>query len=167
MAEIVKLTGMKELEQALRQIGNVAKNRRIGFKALRAGGEPIAETARSLVAVDDGDLRDSIDVLPTLAKSQRGDKGAVAPLEMHVGPGQHPQAIATEFGTAPHYIRAKPGGVLGSGLAIFGYEVHHPGTAPQPFMRPAWEQQRMTALDLIGAVLWREVNKQAAKAPKG
>jgi len=141
MVETFKLTGMKELEQALAQIGDVPKNRRIGFKALRAGGEPIAKSARSMAPVDEGDLRESIDVLPTLAPSQRGDRGAVAPLEMHVGPGQQPQAITQEFGTW--------------------------FSPAQPFMRPAWESQRMTALDLIGATLGIEVTKAAAKAPKG
>ena len=163
----MKLTGMKELEQALAQIGDVPKRRRIGLKALRAGGEPIAQAARAMVAVDDGDLRESIGVTTSLARSQRGDRGAVAPLEIHVGPGQHPQAIATEFGTAPHWIKAKPGGVLAAGTSVFGFQVAHPGTAPQPFMRPAWAAERMTSLDLVGATLGIEIAKAAAKAPKG
>lgn len=167
MAELVKLTGMRELELALAQIGNVAKNRRIGLKALRAGGEPVAQAMRANVPRDRGDLAESIDVSTSLSRSQRGDRGAVAPLEIHVGPGQHPQAIAMEFGTAPHWIRAKPGGVLAFGTSIFGYEIRHPGTAPQPYVRPAWEQERMNALDLIGATLWSELEAQAAKAPKG
>src|SRR3546814_16018706 len=122
---------MKELEQALAQIGDVPKNRRIGFKALRAGGEPIAKSARSMAPVDEGDLRESIDVLPTLAPSQRGDRGAVAPLEIHVGPGQHPPAITQDFGKW--------------------------FSPAQPFMPPAGESQRRTARDLIGATQATEV----------
>ncbi|KFG90735.1 phage protein, HK97 gp10 family [Sphingobium herbicidovorans NBRC 16415] len=140
MSETFKLTGMKELEQALAQIGEVGKRRRVGLKALRAGGEPIARAARAIVPVDRGHLRESIDVSTSLAPSQRGDRGAVASLEIHVGPGQHPQAITQEFGTYKE--------------------------PAQPFMRPAWEAERMTALDLIGATLGIEVAKQAAKAPK-
>jgi len=165
--ERVKLTGMRELEQALAQIGDVSKNRRIGLKALRAGGEPIAKAARSLAPEEEGHLRESIDVSASLARSQRGDRGAIAALEVHVGPGQHPQAIAMEFGTAAHFIRAKAGGVLAAGTSIFGYEILHPGTQPAPFMRPAWEQERMNALDLIGATLGAEIARQAGKAPKG
>ena len=141
MAQTFKLTGMKELEQALGQIGDVPKNRRIGLKALRAGGEPVAKAARAAVPVNEGALRESIDVLPTLAPSQRGDRGAVAPLEIHVGPGQHPQAITQEFGTYKE--------------------------PAQPYMRPAWEANKVQALDLIGATLGVEVAKAAAKAPKG
>lgn len=141
MSETFRLTGMKELEQALAQIGEVGKRRRVGLKALRAGGEPIARAARAIVPVDRGHLRESIDVSTSLAPSQRGDRGAVASLEIHVGPGQHPQAITQEFGTYKE--------------------------PAQPFMRPAWEAERMTALDLIGATLGIEVAKQAGKAPKG
>ena len=47
--------------------------------------------------------------------------------------------IDVEFGTDPHLIIAKNKKVLANkkkGL-IFGKIVHHPGTASQPFMRPA------------------------------
>lgn len=48
-----------------------------------------------------------------------------------------------EYGTQPHIIRARPGGVLafpGAGGTVFAREVHHPGTAPQPFMGPAFDR---------------------------
>src|SRR3546814_9688575 len=90
--------------------------RRAGLNALRHGGEPIAKMARAIAPVDEGNLRESIDVSTRLARSQAGDKGALAPVEMYVGPGQHPQAITQEFGTFKE--------------------------AAQPFMRPAWDAQR-------------------------
>src|SRR3546814_5895169 len=76
-----------------------AMGRRAGLNALRQGGEPIAKMARAIAPVDEGNLRESIDVSTRLARSQAGDKGALAPVEMYVGPGQHPQAITQEFGT--------------------------------------------------------------------
>src|SRR3546814_5274143 len=88
-----------------------AMGRRAGLNALRQGGEPIAKMARAIAPVDEGNLRESIDVSTRLARSQAGDKGALAPVEMYVGPGQHPQAITQEFGTFKE--------------------------AAQPFMRPA------------------------------
>jgi hypothetical protein len=48
-----------------------------------------------------------------------------------------------EYGTQPHIIRARPGGVLafpGAGGTVFAREVHHPGTAPQPYMGPAFDR---------------------------
>ena len=139
MAEYFKLEGLRELEAALRQMPQ-ATARRTGLKALRAGAEPIARAARQLAPVGEGDLVESIDVSTRLAPSQRADRGAVASLEIHVGPGQHPQAITQEFGTYKE--------------------------PAQPFMTPAWEQQRMTALDIVGTALGIEVEKTAARLAK-
>src|SRR3546814_6698189 len=88
-----------------------------GFNVLRHGGEPTAKMARAIAPVDEGNLRESIDVSTRLARSQAGDKGALAPVEMYVGPGQHPKAITQEYGTFKE--------------------------AAQPIMRPAWDAQRV------------------------
>lgn len=140
MKEVVKLTGMRELEQTMKALPQEIKRRPIGLRALRAGGEPLAKVARGLAPVDEGALRESIDALATLASSQRADKGAVAPLELYVGPGQHPQAITQEFGTYKE--------------------------PPQPFMRPAWDIMKVRVLDLIGAQLGIEVDKAARRYAK-
>src|SRR3546814_11688189 len=94
--------------------------------------------ARAIAPVDEGNLRESIDVSTRLARSQAGDKGALAPVEMYVGPGQHPQAITQEFGTFEE--------------------------AAQPFMRPAWDAQRVHALDIIGTALGIELDKEAKRS---
>src|SRR3546814_16432384 len=80
------------------------------------------------------------DVSPRLARSQAGDKGALAPVEMYVGPVQHPQPITQEFGTFKD--------------------------AAQPFMRPAWDAQRVHALDIIGTALEIELDKAAKRYAK-
>jgi HK97 gp10 family phage protein len=60
-----------------------------------------------------------------------------------VGPLDNPYAAYVEFGTAPHEIRPKnPDGVLRfqiNGRWVFAKVVHHPGTKPEPFVRPAFE----------------------------
>ena len=142
--ETVKLIGMRELERALAQLPQATRRRTVQ-NALRKGGEPIARAARAYVPVDEGNLRESITVSASLARSQRGDRGSFAPVEMYVGPGQHPQAIMQEFGTYKE--------------------------PAQPYMRPAWDTMRYTALDLIGAHLGLEIEKTARrvarKAAKG
>ena len=48
-------------------------------------------------------------------------------------------ALYVEFGTAPHIIRPKNAKALhwkSGGNDIFAKVVHHPGTRPQPFIRP-------------------------------
>ena len=45
-----------------------------------------------------------------------------------------------EYGTRPHIIRAKNAKALSNGSIIFGKKVNHPGTKPQPFLRPALDE---------------------------
>jgi len=106
-------------------------------KVLKEAGEPIARRARSLVPVDDGALRESIDVGVKLNRSQRSQnpKGSFADLEMHIGPSGLVQGVVQEFGT-------------------FKMAAH-------PFMRPAWEGMKMKTLDTIGSLAWSSVNKAA------
>lgn len=62
-----------------------------------------------------------------------------------IGPNENiaPYAGYVEFGTKPHTIRPKrPGGVLAfdvGGRTVFTKQVNHPGTRPQPYVRPAFE----------------------------
>lgn len=55
-------------------------------------------------------------------------------------------AIYLEFGTPPHIIRPRTKKALswtegkgGGGKRFFAKIVHHPGTDPQPFIRPAFD----------------------------
>ena len=57
--------------------------------------------------------------------------------EIFIGPGRDPAAMMQEFGT-----------------------VHHP---PQPYMRPAFDSEAMTALSLIRTELGTEIEKSAAR----
>jgi HK97 gp10 family phage protein len=62
-----------------------------------------------------------------------------------IGPNENiaPYAGYVEFGTKPHEIRPKTrGGVLVfyiNGKKIVTRKVNHPGTQPQPYVRPAFE----------------------------
>jgi len=42
-----------------------------------------------------------------------------------------------EVGTKPHIITVKNAKVLSDGTSIFGKTVHHPGTNPHPYLKPA------------------------------
>lgn len=58
-----------------------------------------------------------------------------------------PYTIYVEFPTRAHEIKARPGGLLvwtdpASGARFAARSVWHPGTAAQPFMRPALFQVR-------------------------
>ncbi len=62
-------------------------------------------------------------------------------LTWHIG-SRNDHALFVELGTSPHEIRPRdPNGVLAfpgrDGKTVFARVVHHPGTRPQPYLRPA------------------------------
>lgn len=65
------------------------------------------------------------------------------PNKIVIGPLDNPYAAYVEFGTQPHEIRPKrPDGVLRfqvNGQWVYAKVVHHPGTKPEPFVRPAFD----------------------------
>ena len=85
--------------------------------------------AKSRAAVDTGAMKSSI-----AGKMTGRFSGEVAP---HVE-----YAIFVEYGTRAHVITAKGGGLFWPGAAHPVKSVNHPGTAAQPFMRPAAEAVR-------------------------
>lgn len=56
-------------------------------------------------------------------------------------PQGHDYGLDVELGTKPHIIRSRGPWPLRNKRAgkVFGREVHHPGTRPQPFLRAALE----------------------------
>lgn len=139
MQPTVKLVGMREIEEALGSL-KTATARSIGRRVLQEGGEPVARRARSIVRVDKAELRESIDVSPTLTRRQRAQHVKQADVEMFIGAGGLVQAITEEFGT--------------------WFESGH------PFLRPAWQAEEMNTLDRIGAGLWIEVRKATDRAAR-
>lgn len=88
----------------------------------------IAGRAAITAPVDEGELQGSIYA-----------EGTSDPLtwKVVVGAGH---GADVEFGTGPHEIRPVKGKFLRfkiDGREIFARMVHHPGTAPQPYLRPA------------------------------
>src|SRR5690606_2513631 len=133
--------------------------RRAGIKALH----PIAEAAFNLAPDDPAtggyDLKESIGVSTKLSRSAkrqhrktvRDDKASV---EVFVVAGPLPHAVMMEFGTARAITEGRCAGT------------QRPGTAPQPFMRPAWDQGRMRVLEDLKKELWAEIDKAVARAQR-
>ena len=135
----VRFEGGRELDAALNQF-TAAKRRAIGRVALDNAGEITAKAARSLAPVDSGGLRESIDVSGTLSRAQKAEHTKKAEQERFIGPDSRPQGHLREFGSD--------------------------GNAPEPFMRPAWDQTKGEVLDRIGDELWVGIEKAAKAAAK-
>ena len=132
----VRVLGLSQLEQGLSELPR-ATGKNVLRRVLRQRGELIAERARNLAPVDEGELKDSIAVSTKLSRSQRRKRRKKATVEMFVGPGTHPQAITQEFGTWFH--------------------------PPQPFMRPAWAAEKGRILEDLSGDLWTEIDKAAQR----
>lgn len=141
----VKLTGFKELEQALKHIGKASTQKAALRRALKKAAQPMADKAQAQAPKAEGTLQASVSVSTKLSKRQKklhkkmhkNDKAAV---EMFVGAGPLSSAHNQEFGNENH--------------------------GPQPFMRPAWDAEAIPTLNRLGNEMWSEISKTAARQAK-
>lgn len=163
--------GLRGLDQAFQQLTR-ATARNVARRSLKAGGQIIADKASDLAPDDPRtaapDLRTSITVstklknpagkrefaaeikksgsvssaVSALTKARSKTKGAAPVVMMFVGPAGDPARYAhfPEFGTVNH--------------------------APQPYMTPAFESEKMNALRAIEGSLKTEMNKAIARAAR-
>jgi HK97 gp10 family phage protein len=141
MTITMKVEGLEGVMAALRELPDAtAKN--VMKRVLLKRAEPFAETARRLVPVDQGHLKNSIHVATKLTKRQKGRHRKVHrdDVEVFVGPGTDPAAHLQEYGTSRH--------------------------PAQPFMRPAFDQNKDAFFAGVGADMWAEIEKAATRLAK-
>ncbi len=131
-----RIEGLSELKEALTELPK-ATGTNTQKRALTKAGELIEATAESLAPVFKGGLKKSITVGTKLSGRQKSQHKKESKVEVFVGPGSMTRAITQEFGTYFH--------------------------RPHPFMRPAWEQQKMNALESIKDLLAEEIEKARAR----
>lgn len=137
MSVTVKIEGLSELKSAFERLPR-ATGKSVMRKVLMARARPIAASARSLVPVESGELRDSIVASTKLSKSQaREAKETASYVEVYVGAGPLPHAHLVEFGSV--------------------------NNQPQPYMRPAWDGAKGALLDNFKEDLWSEIEKAVGK----
>ena len=147
-----KVKGLRDLEKSLEQFEKLATRRTVGRNSLKSGGQLIVDHA-SRLAPDDPktttqDLRNEIVVGTRLTTKQRREnrkearQGKGSDIEVFVGPNEQVSAYAhlQEFGTKHH--------------------------AAHPFMRPAWDAQKMLVLSTIGKHLKLNIEKTAIRLAK-
>jgi HK97 gp10 family phage protein len=160
----IKLQGFADLDKALQDIEKQATRKAVLRRALKKAAEPMVKLAQSRVPVDKGNLVGSIEISAKLDKRQAGlhkkqFRNNKASVELFLGPsytlgagGRHGHLV--EFGTSPHINGGKFAGTS------------HPGTRPQPFMRPAWDQDQQDMLDRLGEEIAADLAKVAARAAR-
>ena len=141
----VRIDGLRELDAMLGELPkSTAKAvlRRVGIKAL----QPMAAAARGMApddpATPDPDLESSITVGTKLNKRQaamaKNDEGK-AFVTVYMGTND-PAGVLQDFGTVNH--------------------------GPQPFMRPAFDQEAQGAIKIVGEELGDEIMKTVARRAK-
>ena len=144
MSMDMELEGFSELEDALDDLSRAA-GKGVLRRSLKKAALPMADLMADAAPRGQGDLQESIAVSTKLSKRQAAEHRALfrdqrAAVEMFVGAGPLPQATQSEFGNEHQ--------------------------APQPFARPAWDQDQQALLDRLGGHLWAEFEKSLARAQR-
>lgn len=182
MKMTVAVTGGAALDRALAEIEKSATRLAVVRRTLQKAGQPVADLMSDLAAKDTEQLASNIAVstklkgeagaaayaktmrasagnkalaVKAMRDARRAAKGSAPPVVMFIGPTVlAPHAHLVEFGTAPH---------INAGL-FAGSE--HPGTAPQPFARPAWDAEQEATLKRISDELRIQINRAVARQAK-
>lgn len=132
--------------------------------ALRAGAAVYLAQVKQNIPVLDGVLQRSARI--TTRKSKTGQVSA----SVKVG-GENKKtgesafyAHMVEFGTRPHVIAPRAGGLQINGQFVGG-AVEHPGSRPRPFMRPAADAQFSAAVAAVQKKVRDRLRAQGLDVP--
>jgi HK97 gp10 family phage protein len=148
MTTRVRVTGLAELDRALGELPK-ATGKNVLRRVARGALKPVEETAKQLVPVVEGILRDSIVTGTQLSRREARDanREGRSSVEVHTGTVSR-NGVPREFGTSR--------------------------SAATPFMRPAWDQNKDGVLRHVETELAKEIEKararlarKAARAAKG
>lgn len=156
-AEVVKIEGLKELNAKLKNMASKEANR-ITRRGIAKMAQVIRKEMRQRAPKDTGDLRKNLAY--KIKKEPRGGYSGT------VGP--KPKAFYArflEFGTAAHAIpnkNSKSRKPIKIGGRVFN-TVEHPGIAPHPFLRPAFEAKKQAAVEEAGKIMWQLIEEALKK----
>lgn len=147
--------GGKELEQALLDLGSSAAIRRTLKRVVLKALIPVALEAEARAPRNqDGDgfrpIHENIEISSQLSRRQKRGTERAGPNEARayvgVRAGVAGKAVLAEFGTVLRHWRT--GKSTGAARA-------------QPFMRPAWDNNKWDVLETIEEDLWEEIERTA------
>ena len=147
--------GGKELEKALRELGDPKKAKSAARFALRKGADQIIPTAKALVPRREGHLRGSIKQKAGKSRDQDTVRQIIG-IDRNVQP---PEEIARADGSGTY----RDPGVAGTGpMNEFGT----PDMPANPFMRPAFDSRGGRAAVTIRTELGKTIERRAKAAAR-
>jgi HK97 gp10 family phage protein len=132
----MRLEGLRELRAALAELPK-ATGKNVLRRALMNAGEPIEQAAAAAAPVLRGHLQRSVTTGQKLTRRQKAKHRKESEVEVFVGAGGLAQAIQQEFGNVNH--------------------------AAQPFLRPAWDANKVAVAKAIAGELAQEIEKTRAR----
>lgn len=149
--------GLKELGEALSELSK-ATGKNVLRRVLMKAAAPIEEAAEALApAGESGRLRRSVETSTKLGKRQAG--------LFRQWTGSQPQMTVDGYRSDPQsavYVHTGAGTMPYPHMVEFG-SAHN---VPHPFMRPAWDANKMKALGSIRDDLAEEIEKVRARAAR-
>lgn len=158
----VSITGGREIEAALRELGSKVTAKNVGRRGLLNAAAPIRDMAKMLAPDDPATgsnkfLKESIKAVP--GRRNRGDRvWAIVGIDASVDPARN---VPRKSGGGSY----RDPGVAGvSVIQEFGAPGAH--VPPRPFMRPSWEANKAATPQRIADEVKVEVEKAAARAAR-
>lgn len=138
----MKIQGLKEIQQALRELLPERSAKAVMSRVLMKYARPMAQEAAAAAPVRSGRLRVSVKAGIKLSRRQRAMHRKVDPndVEVFVGAGPLPQAHMSEYGTSREQAR--------------------------PFLRPVWDRHKGTILERVGRDMWTEIAASVTRRAK-
>lgn len=157
MTVTVDFKGGRELEAALKALGNPAAARRSGQRAVNKAMEPVRDVAKSLAPDDPATgigkfLKEAIKSGPRKSRDKDRVFAAVG-IDHTVDP---PKDVARKGGKGTY----RDPGVAGVAvMQEFGTE----NMPANPYMGPAWELERAALPGILGRIMWADIEKTAKR----
>ena len=176
-----RLEGFPDLERALEEVAKQSTRVAITRRALQKAAVPMRDKAKQYAPIDQGDLEQSI-VLSTRATGEVGRAAYAATMR---GGGDAGTALAAMRDARRAFKAINPPAILYLGptqKAFYAKFVElgtrarlnggayagtmHPGTSPQPFLRPAFDSEAKATIDRLAPLIWSEIDKSAKRAAR-
>ena len=157
MKATFKFTGGKDIEAALKALGDPKAIRRAALFGLRKAAEPMRDKAKSLAPRDVGNLEESIKI--GSAKRKRGGDGDEAGVIIGIDRSVQP---ARDVPRADGNGTYRDPGVAGvAPIKEFGApEINQPA---EPFMRPAFDSEKERTPARVADHLWPAIERAAKR----
>ncbi|WP_417794594.1 HK97-gp10 family putative phage morphogenesis protein [Terasakiella pusilla] len=134
-------------------------------RAMERAADELVRLMKSLVPVEEGDLRASIGwtwgAAPDGATASDSISSGEKKITIYAGVGLDIPAIArwVEFGTEPHSVAKGGGTKAGKSALAKGGGVPHPGAKAHPYFWPAYRAKRKSIVSQMRKEIRKELKK--------